>query len=60
MKEEKEKGRRNDKTNYRFVFNGKTELLDRDCSLPMDEKKIRVCVYTRAIRSTNVGHLLRE
>lgn len=29
MKEEKEKGRRNDKTNYRFVFNGEKNRIAR-------------------------------
>lgn len=32
-------------TTNSFLMAKKTELLDRDCSLPMDEKKIRVCVY---------------
>lgn len=46
-RKKRKKWRRNDKTNYKFVFNGeKTELFNRDCSLLMDEKKICVYIYT--------------
>lgn len=35
-------------TTNSFLMAKKTELLDRDCSLPMDEKKgTCVCVYIR-------------
>lgn len=46
-RKKRKKWRWDDKTNYKFVFNGeKTELFNRDCSLLMDEKKICVYIYT--------------
>ena len=40
-------------TTNSFLMAKKTELLDRDCSLPMDEKKIRVCVCIYACNSVH-------
>ena len=49
MKEEKEKGRRNDKTNYKFVFNGEKNRIARPwLQFTYGWKKDTcVCVYIR-------------